>query len=247
MTIEIKTRKVLRYRRGPRIIHGLLALSFSILLLSGLTLLWQPLAGLAAGGLVRQFHYLGAILFMAIPVIYLIIDRPAVKELVWDSFQYDRDDWRWLKQAYRYFLGYCEGMPPQGRLNAGQKIHHAGVVIFSATIVGSGLVMWFGKGTLGAGGLAMAAMIHILSMLGLTVLLVGHLYFTFVYGALAGMLKGYIPEAEARLEHAKWVESLPGKAPWIIEVASTGPADLPNHDVHFGAQAQIRASTETSQ
>ena len=211
------TRKVLRYSVKPRLVHALLASSFLILLLTGMTLLWSPLSPLAAGGLMRHLHYVGAVLFMAVPIVYLMVDRPAAKELLWDSFHYDRDDWTWLKHVYAYFLGHCEGMPPQGRLNAGQKLHHAGVVIFSASIVISGLVMWFGKGMLTANGLAVAAIIHNLSMLILTILLIGHLYFTFVYDALAGMVQGYIPEAEARLEHAKWVESLPQKEPWLVE------------------------------
>jgi formate dehydrogenase subunit gamma len=146
---------------------------------------------------------------MAVPIIYLVVDLSAFKELLWDSFHYDRDDWNWLKGSYRYFMGNCRGMPPQGRLNAGQKLHHAGVVIFSASIVISGLVMWFGKGSLGPDGLAGAAIVHDLSMVILTVLLVGHLYFTFVYDAIGGMVKGYISEEAARLEHVKWVESLP--------------------------------------
>ena len=216
-TKAIPTRKVLRYSVRPRLVHALLASSFLILLLTGMTLLWSPLSSLAAGGLTRQLHYIGAILFMAVPIVYLIVDRPSAKELLWDSFHYDRDDWNWLKHVYAYFLGHCEGMPPQGRLNAGQKLHHAGVVIFSATIVFSGLAMWFGKGSLNANGLAIAAIIHNVSMLILTVLLIGHLYFTFVYNALSGMTQGYIPEEDARLEHAKWVEALPKKEPWIIE------------------------------
>jgi formate dehydrogenase subunit gamma len=203
--------QILRYRCGPRMVHALLASSFLILLLSGLTLLAPFLSGWAAGGWLRQMHYVGAVLFMLVPILYLVVDRPAVKELLWDSFHYDRDDWQWLKQSYRYFIGYAEAMPPQGRLNAGQKLHHAGVVIFAASIVASGLVMWLGKGSLGPEGLAVAAIIHSLSMLILTVLLVGHLYFTFVYEALPGMVSGFIPEEAARLEHAKWVEALSRK------------------------------------
>lgn len=213
----VPTRKVLRYRAGPRLVHALLATSFLILLLTGLTLLVPFLSGLAAGGWLRQLHYIGAVLFMAVPVVYLMVDRHAVKELLSDSFRYDMDDWRWLKSVYHYFMGYCEMMPPQDRLNAGQKLHHAGVVIFSAAIVISGLVLWFGKGSLGSEGLAVAAIGHDLSMLVLTVLLVGHLYFTFVYDALEGMVNGYIPEEAARLEHAKWVEKLPRKEPWMVE------------------------------
>lgn len=218
-TQAIRSRKVLRHRAKPRIMHALLALSFLILLLTGLTLLWQPLSGLAAGGGLRLLHQIGAVLFMAVPIVYLIVDRPAAKELLWDSFHYDQDDWRWLMHSYRYFMGNCENMPPQGRLNAGQKLHHAGVVVFSASIVFSGLALWFGKGALSANGLAIAAIIHDLSMLVLTILLIGHLYFTYVYNALPGIVRGYVPEEEARLEHAKWVESLPQQAPWIVEEA----------------------------
>jgi formate dehydrogenase subunit gamma len=213
----LPTRKVLRYRAGPRLVHALLASSFLILLLTGLTLLVPFLSGLAAGGWLRRLHYLGALLFMAVPVVYIIVDWSAVKELLWDSFHYDRDDWNWLKCCYRYFMGHCQAMPPQGRLNAGQKLHHAGVIIFSATIVGSGLALGLGRGWLGPEGLAIAASLHDLSMLVLTILLAGHLYFTFVYDALDGMVKGYIPEEAARLEHARWVETLPRKEPWIVE------------------------------
>lgn len=210
-------RKVLRYRVGPRIIHAMLASSFVLLLITGLMLVWGPLAPYAAGGGSRLIHRIGAVVFMLIPVAYLIFDRPAAKELLWDSFHYDRDDWAWLKQMYRYFLGHAAEMPPQGRLNAGQKLHHAGVVIFSAAIVASGLVLWISKGSLTPNSLAVTAMAHDISMLVLTVLLVGHLYFTFVYKALQGMVKGYIPETEARLEHRKWVDSLPETEPWIVE------------------------------
>ena len=210
-------RKVLRYRIGPRINHAILASSFLVLLITGVVLLWTPLAGFAAGGNSRLLHRVGAVFFMAVPILYLLVDRPAAKELLWDSFHYDKDDLAWAKGAWRYFLGHTKDMPPQGRLNAGQKLHHAAVVIMSALVVASGLVLWFAKGQLGADGLALAAIVHDLSMLVLTILLIGHLYFTFVYKALPGMTTGYIPEEEARLEHSKWVEELPQAAPYVIE------------------------------
>ena len=61
---------------------------------------------------------------------------------------------------------------------------------------------------MGPQGLAVTAMVHDVCMLILTILLVGHLYFTFVYKALQGMVSGYVPEEEARLEHAKWMEEI---------------------------------------
>ncbi len=200
--------EILRYRRNQRFVHALLASSFLLLLLTGLVLLWGPLSFLAAGGNSRWLHRVGAVAFMAVPIAYVVADRRGAKELLFDSFKYDNDDWEWIKHVFRYTMGHAKEMPPQGRLNAGQKLHHAAVILVSAAIVLTGLAMWFLKPTIGAEGTAWAAVIHDLAMLTLTLLLVGHLYFTFVYKALSGMTSGYIPEEEARLEHAKWVEEL---------------------------------------
>jgi formate dehydrogenase subunit gamma len=214
------TRQILRYRAGQRVVHWVLAVSFLLLLATGLMLLWPALSSLAAGGLSRTLQLVGALLFLSVPVLYLILDRHGLKETIIESFTYDRDDWEWLVRSPRYFLGRASGMPPQGRLNAGQKLHHAGIVLTFFTVSGSGLVMWLGKGSLGPTGLAAAAIVHDLSMLAMTVLLVGHIYFTFVYGALSGMISGYIPETSARLEHSKWVSTLPQQAPWVVNTAT---------------------------
>jgi formate dehydrogenase subunit gamma len=200
--------EVLRYRTKQRIVHALLATSFVALLATGLVLLWGPLGPLAAGGTSRLIHRIGAVMFLSVPVAYLILDREGAKELVYDSFHYDKDDIAWFKAMYRYFLGHAVDMPPQGRLNAGQKVHHAAVIIVSATVVVSGLLMWFFKPMLGATGLAWTAVVHDLSMLALTLFLIGHLYFTYVYKAIAGMTTGWVEKDEARIEHSKWVDEL---------------------------------------
>lgn len=214
-------REVLRYRKRPRIVHAMLASSFLLLLLTGLVVLWPALSGLAAGGLTRWLHRVGAIVFMAVPFVYWFADRDGAKELMFDSFKYDRDDYRWLKRFWSYAFGHTANMPKQGRLNAGQKMHHALVMLLSASIVVSGLVMWFFMPSLGPTGQAWAAVIHDLSMLALTLLLVGHLYFTFVYKALSGMTRGYIDKDEALLEHAKWVEELEQEAAAAVEDETT--------------------------
>lgn len=201
-------RKVLRYKTASRIMHALLATSFLLLLFTGLVIFLPFLSEYAAGGLSRLLHRVGAVIFIAVPVLYLIMDRSGTRELLRDSFHFDKDDVNWMVHSYRYFMGHTADMPPQGRLNAGQKIHHAGVVIFSGLVVFSGLALWIGKGELGPTNLAIAASIHGVAMLTLTVLLVGHIYFTVVYKALSGMTSGYINEEEARMEHAKWIDEL---------------------------------------
>ena len=206
--VPLGDREILRYRKRPRIVHAMLASSFLVLLLTGLVILFPPLSGLAAGGTTRWLHRVGAVVFMAVPFVYLVVDREGAKELMFDSFKYGRDDYRWLKRFWSYAFGHTANMPKQGRLNAGQKLHHALVMVLSASIVVSGLLLWFFMPSLGQTGQAWVVVIHDLSMLALTLLLVGHLYFTFVYKALSGMTRGYIDIDDARLEHAIWVEEV---------------------------------------
>jgi len=217
--------EVLRYRTKQRIVHALLATSFVALLVTGLVLLWGPLGPLAAGGTSRLIHRIGALVFMSVPVAYLIFDRAGAKELVYDSFHYDKDDVAWFKAMYKYFLGHAVEMPPQGRLNAGQKLHHGAVILVSATVVVSGLLMWFFKPLLGATGLAWTAVVHDLSMLALTLFLIGHLYFTYVYKAISGMTTGWVEKDEARIEHSKWVDELDAEAPARESTSGEGGTD----------------------
>jgi formate dehydrogenase subunit gamma len=192
-----------------RLIHWLGVLTFLTLLTSGIVLIVSPLAPLAAGGVTRLIHRIAVVPFMLLPILYLICNPKQAIELVRESFTYTRDDIEWFKHMPAYFLGRTKGLPPQGRINAGQKLHHAATFLMFLTIGASGFGLWFGKGQLGANALAIAAMIHDLSMLGLTILMIGHLYFTFVYDALSAMLRGYVTEEYARMEHPKWLEELP--------------------------------------
>jgi hypothetical protein len=70
--------------------------------------------------------------------------------------------------------------------------------------------LWFGKGQLGAAGLAVAAVVHDLSMTGLSVLMIGHVDFTILYGALPAMETGRVSADYARLEHRAWYDEVTG-------------------------------------
>ncbi len=197
-------RKVLRYLPAQRWIHWMGATGFVLLLVTGLILEWPPLAGLAAGGGSRLLHRAGAVMYILWPIAYAALNPQALWHVIVESLTYGPDEWEWFKRMPGYFVGRAHRMPPQGRVNAGQKLHHLGVGGASLVVAVTGLVLWLGKGQLGAGGLAVTAMVHDLSMLVLTVLFVGHVYFTFLYGALPAMLTGYVSESYARLEHSKW-------------------------------------------
>jgi formate dehydrogenase subunit gamma len=205
-------RLVQRYTRGQRIIHWIGVASFLTLLVSGIALLFPPLSFLAAGGVSRSIHRIAAIPFALLPFAYALLLRRQAAELLRESLTYTREDLAWLRYLPTYLLGRTRGLPPQGRLNAGQKIHHAATFAMFVTVAASGFVLWLGSGRLGPDGLAWSAIVHDLSMLGLSVLMIGHVYFTFLYDALPAMRTGFVTEESAQLEHPRWLETLPPEA-----------------------------------
>jgi len=208
MTSE-SVRFVRRYVTTQRLVHWTGVITFLLLLFSGIVLLVPPLAFLAAGGVSRLIHRIAIVPFMLLPIAYVVLNPKAAKALIVESFTYTREDLEWFKHMPAYFFGRTKGLPPQGRINAGQKLHHAMTFLMFATVAASGFVLLFGKGQLGPEPLALTAMIHDLSMLGLTVMMIGHLYFALVYDALSAMLTGFVTEEYAKMEHPKWLEELP--------------------------------------
>ena len=210
--ISESPRLIRRYLPAQRLIHWIGAGSFLTLLFSGIVLLFPPLSFLAGGGLSRLIHRIAAIPFALLPMAYALLLPRQAKELLSESLTYGREDWEWVKRMPAYLLGRTQGLPPQGRLNAGQKLHHAATFLMFVTVSVSGFILWIGSGHLGPNGLAGTAMVHDLSMLGLSVLLIGHVYFTFLYEALPAMRTGFVTEEYARTEHPKWLETLPPEA-----------------------------------
>lgn len=228
MTSE-SPRLVQRYLRAQRYVHWIGVGSFLTLLASGIALLFPPLSFLAAGGLSRLVHRIAAIPFVLLPLAYVLLLPKQTKELLAESFTYTREDWEWLKRMPAYVLGRTQGLPPQGRLNAGQRLHHASTFLMFVTVSVSGVVLWFGKGRLGANGLACTAMVHDLSMLGLSVLMIGHVYFTFLYDAFSAMRTGLVTEEYARMEHPRWLETLPPEA-FAVAPPAPSPAEAKQND-----------------
>jgi formate dehydrogenase subunit gamma len=228
-------RLVRRYLPAQRVIHWIGAASFLTLLLSGIVLLFPPLSFLAAGGLSRLFHRIAAIPFVLLPIAYAVLLPRQAKELLSESLTYGREDWEWLKRMPAYLLGRTRGLPPQGRLNAGQKLHHAGTFLMFVTVSVSGFILWLGTGHLGPSGLAGTAMVHDLSMLGLSVLMIGHVYFTFLYDALSAMRTGLVTEQYARMEHLKWLETLPPEAFVVAQDISKG-GEAKESDIESAAE-----------
>lgn len=199
---------VTRFSRAQRVAHWVFTAAFFVLAVTGVILIIPAVSGLAAGGNSRLLHRIAAVVFLLAPVYYALFDRRGLLRLIKDSFTYDQDDRKWLLGFPRYVLGHAQGMPPQGRINAGEKLHHAVIVLLFFVISLSGIALWAGKPILGAGLFGWMLIAHDLAMFIMALLTIGHLYFVFVYGALGGMITGYVSRAYARMEHAKWLAEL---------------------------------------
>jgi formate dehydrogenase subunit gamma len=206
------TRFVRRYRPVQRYLHWMGALGFVLVLITGSVLVWPRHIPVGTCCAIRQIHRVGALLFALWPVLYAVFDRHAFLDLIKEAFTWTRSDIAWFKYALPYFFGRTRNVPPQGRINAGQKLQHLGVILLSLVMGASGVVLLLGAGRLDANSLSITATIHDAGMLGLAILTIGHVYFVFLYGGLDAMLKGYVTEAYARMEHAKWLASLPESA-----------------------------------
>lgn len=199
---------LLRFSRAQRLVHWVFTVTFFALAITGLFLIVPGWSGLAVGGTSRLIHRIMAVPFMAAPLFYLLFDFKGLKRLVSDSFSYDKDDLRWLMHFPRYVLGFAHGLPPQGRINAGEKLHHAVIILTFFSISISGVLLWFGKGLVGAAMFSWMLIVHDVSMIIMSLLTIGHMYFVFVYGALGGMLTGHVSRAYAKMEHVKWLAEL---------------------------------------
>ena len=196
-----------RYRPMQRIAHWLFTLAFFVLLFSGLALFVPGISTWAASTTGRLVHRIAAVVLMITPLLYLLTDRKGLVQLVKDSFSYDQDDRAWFRHFIPYVFGNARNLPPQGRINAGEKLHHAVIIAGFLVISLTGLVLWFWE-TAPAAVRLVTLLIHDVAMLALALLTIGHVFFVFVYGAFSGMWKGYVTERYARLEHPKWLAQM---------------------------------------
>ena len=192
-----------RYNLRQRIAHWTWTIAGLALLVSGILILLGASASLTRIAVV--VHRLAAVEVIVAVLFYLVSAPREFWQLVSEALRYDRDDVIWFKRAYRHFLGRSEGMPPQGRHNAGEKFHHLMNLALLATIGASGLILWWGKEVVSPKLFTGALLVHNLSMLGIVVLLAGHVFFTFVYDMLMSMTYGVVTRRFAEHEHAKWL------------------------------------------
>ena len=211
-----------RYRRPTRFLHWFIAVSFSVLFLSGLILfLPTPISELARDSWTRVFHRVFAAVFVIAPIVYLLTNRKATVKGIAEAFKWGKEDIGWLKAAPRYyFLCDEESMPAQGHMNTGQKLWWLMVIVFSAVLIVTGTVMWFFKSVAPPALLQVMVAVHDLAFVATTPMFFVHVYLSVFHplmrpwsiGAWSSMARGRVSAEYARSHHAAWYAEVAGSS-----------------------------------
>ena len=216
-----RQKAILMFSPGQRFVHWLHTAAFIVLMITG-AMIYIPwfgnsIATGAGGNAIRLIHRIGAIAFMLVPVLYLVLDPKGLFAAMKRIFTWGKDDLGWLKAAPAYyFLGDEEAMPPQDKYNTGQKLFYLTVVTCMVGFIVTGLIMWLGKGKVPAGMFQWSVFLHDLCTIAYGAFFLVHFVLSVMHplmkGAIDGMLFGWMPEEYVKHHHAKYYEELQSKS-----------------------------------
>jgi formate dehydrogenase subunit gamma len=192
---------VKRFSRTERSVHWIHASAFFVLLGTGLVLYVPRLSTLVARRpLIKDIHVYAAIAWLVLLTIVVVMgDRRGLRRTLRELDLFDDDDRLWLRRKSR----------PQGRFNAGQKVHAALVAGFAFLFGVSGFLLWLGERDTRFRW-ASTILLHDGLMYASLILLMGHLYLALIYPAtrhaLRGIIVGTVRRDWALAHHRKWIE-----------------------------------------
>ncbi len=197
---------VRRFWPEERSLHWLLAVTFLVLLATGLILYLPVFAELAADRrLWKSIHLGAAIGFWAGLVVLVAGDTGgSLRHTAAEVDRFDEDDVLWLRWA----VTRRGDEPPQGRFNAGQKLNTAFVFGLMIVFSVSGLLMYLQETDASVRGRTSAILVHDIATWIAVPLILGHLYLVLVNAStrpsLRGMVLGSVRRDWARRHHPKW-------------------------------------------
>ena len=185
--------------------HWVMAISFFILVISGFGFLFKiEMMNSIFGSFhqMRVIHNWTGVVFSA--SLFFSIFSYLMESLIFTG-----EDIIWLLKGGGYFSKRIT-VPPQGRLNAGQKGYYLFLLLTGIAISASGLIIWLMPGV--RKWILLSHLIHNISFDLLLIAVPSHIYLATLAnpGTFRIMVYGTVPLEWAKKRHAKWVQKMGG-------------------------------------
>lgn len=187
---------ILFFNIFTRFIHWIGAISFSLLVITGLSVIFGAyLGGGAPIRLARHIHIVCAMVFAADAVFMFLI---WVKDMLPALY-----DIKWMFMIGGY-LSKEKKPVPAGKFNAGQKAWFWLATVGGGAMAFTGFYIWGMKGDLDT--IRLYVIIHNVLAMVLVSLFLTHLYMSLfaIKGSLNSMISGYKPKEEVEILHSRY-------------------------------------------
>ena len=202
-------RLIERFSDWDRIVHWATAISFVILAVSGLIILFGKYVVLPVFGytlfswlaiIAKNLHNFVGPLFVFCTLVMFVT---FVRDNVWRKF-----DWNWVRKGGGFTTGEHV---PSGRFNAGEKAWFwFGVTLLGIVVSVSGLILDFPNFDQTRSLMQQANVVHAIAAVLYMAMSLGHIYLGTVgaEGAYEAMRHGLVDEAWAKEHHEIWYEQV---------------------------------------
>jgi formate dehydrogenase subunit gamma len=205
-------RTVERFRKRTIALHWVHTAAFLILVATGGVLFLKG-SGYSSFYSLQILHRIAAGIFIAIPVVNYFLEPKRTAAFIKETFKWGRDDIKWAEAASNYYFGGNEDrMPPQGHINAGQKIWQAVVIVTGVIFVITGTVMWGFRLDIPVSVYQWILFVHGLAFVVVFAMLLLHIYLGVFHPrfreSLQSMIDGKISPTYARTHYPKWYNKI---------------------------------------
>lgn len=189
-------RQVYCYNLFVRAIHWIAALSFSLLVISGLSITFGTFFGSGTVGiLARNIHLISTLIFTGSAFFMLLLWMKDMLPALYDI--------KWMVIMGGYLSKEIKAVPA-GKFNAGQKMWFWLATLGGGIMAATGYFLYSLQGATDT--LRLSAIIHNFLGAVMVAMFVIHLYMSLfaIKGSLASMINGYKGEAELKILHSKF-------------------------------------------
>lgn len=202
-----KSNLVVRYSATDRINHWVVAITFIMLVLSGLALFHPAfffLSHLFGGGpWTRILHpFIGVVMFVAF--LGLIVR-------FWSNNYITQADREWQKHFGEILANKATNLPPIGKYNIGQKYLFWSLIVIFPILVISGFIIWrpYFAPFFPIPVIRLGALIHAVMAFIAIVTIIVHVYAAiWTKGTIRAMTRGTVTVAWAKYHHLLWYKEI---------------------------------------